>query len=96
MDRLWPRGVTKKELAIDEWMKELAPTPALRKWFGHDPEHWQEFQKRYKAELKENRAAVDEFMEGHEDKKLITLVYGAKGEAHTHALVLQKYLQGYK
>ena len=91
VDRLWPRGI--KKAAIDEWAKDLAPTTELREWFGHDPEHWPEFQKKYKAELVKN-PAVDPFLESHEDKKLITLVYGAKDTAHTHALVLQEYVEG--
>jgi uncharacterized protein YeaO (DUF488 family) len=93
VDRLWPRGLTKEKAAIDEWAKDLAPTTELREWFGHEPELWPEFQKKYKAELKKNEA-VDQFIEEHKDKKLITLVYGAKDEAHTHALVLQQYLEG--
>jgi uncharacterized protein YeaO (DUF488 family) len=70
----------------------LAPTTPLREWFGHDPELWPEFQKKYKAELKANQA-IDRFIETHQDKKLITLIYGAKDEAHTHAIVLQHFLE---
>ena len=92
VDRLWPRGLTKEEANIDEWAKLLAPTVNLRKWFGHDPELWQEFQKRYRAELKKNKA-IDQFIEQHHDKKQITLVYGAKDTKHTHALVLQHHLE---
>lgn len=92
VDRLWPRGIKKEEADVDEWNKDLAPSPQLRKWFGHDPALWTEFQKKYKAELKENDAVAD-FVEGHEDKKVITLVYGAKDEEHNHAIVLQHYLQ---
>jgi len=92
VDRLWPRGVKKEEAAIDDWQKELAPSTALRKWFGHDPERWNEFQKKYRAELKNNEA-VPSFVEAHADRKKITLVYGAKDTEHTHALVLQQYLQ---
>ncbi len=92
LDRLWPRGLEKEAAAFDEWAKDLAPTTALRKWFGHDPDLWTEFQKRYKAELKKNEA-VPAFVERHEDKKVITLVYGAKDTEHTHALVLQQYLE---
>lgn len=91
VDRIWPRGLTKEAAAIDEWQKEIAPSTALRKWFGHDPERWKEFQKRYREELKDN-TAVDEFLESCHDKKLITLVYAAKDESHTHALVLQQFL----
>jgi len=91
VDRVWPRGVKKENAAIDEWAKNLAPSTALRKWFGHDPELWTAFQKKYKAELKEN-AEAKKTAEAWKDKRLITLVFGAKDEAHTHALVLQQYL----
>lgn len=91
VDRLWPRGVSKDEAALDEWAKDIAPSPELRKWFGHDPHLWAEFQKRYRAELKKNDH-IGSFIEQHEDKKVITLVYGAKDTAHTHAIVLQQYL----
>jgi uncharacterized protein YeaO (DUF488 family) len=92
VDRIWPRGITKEAAAVDEWQKEIAPSTALRKWFGHDPERWKEFQQKYREELKHNEA-VDAFIESYKDKKLVTLVYGAKDEAHTHALVLQQYLE---
>lgn len=92
IDRLWPRGVTKEEAAINEWAKDIAPSTELRKWFGHEPDLWPEFQKRYQSELKKN-AAMQAFAETHADKKTITLVYGAKDELHTHALVLQHYLE---
>lgn len=91
VDRLWPRGISKAVAAVDEWAKEIAPTPTLRKWFSHDPERWSAFKKRYLAELKANNA-IEEFVEQHEDKPLLTLVYGAKDTEHTHALVLQEYL----
>jgi len=91
VDRIWPRGVKKEDAAIDEWAKDLAPTTALRKWFGHDPELWPEFQKKYRAELKANTEAK-KTAEAWKDKRLITLVFGAKDEAHTHAMVLQQYL----
>jgi len=92
VDRLWPRGVDKKHAAIDEWAKDLAPSSALRKWFGHDPERWVEFQKQYRAELRKNES-VDVFIENHQDEKLITLVYAAKDTEHNQALVLQDFLQ---
>lgn len=92
VDRLWPKGLTIQKAAIDEWKKELAPSPNLRKWFGHDPEFWEVFKKRYKAELRKNKA-VEDFIEGHEDQKRITLIYAAKDSEHNHALVLQEYLQ---
>lgn len=92
VDRLWPRGLEKEALILDEWAKDLAPTVRLRKWFGHDPELWPEFQKQYRAELRRNNA-VGTFISNHEDKKIITLVYGAKDSAHTHAIVLLQYLE---
>ena len=92
VDRLGPRGVSKEEAALDEWAKDLAPSAELRKWFGHDPDLWDEFQKRYRAELKKNDE-VDSFIEQHENRKVITLVYGAKDPDHNHALVLQQYLK---
>lgn len=92
VDRIWPRGITKEAAAVDEWPKEIAPSTALRKWFGHEPERWEEFQKKYKEELKHNKA-VETFIEDHRKTGPLTLVYAAKDEAHTHALVLQRYLE---
>lgn len=92
IDGLWPRGITRKKAAIDEWAKNISPSPALRKWFSHDPERWKEFQKRYLAELKKN-GAFKEFARLHNDLALITLIYAAKDTEHNHALVLQQLLQ---
>ena len=92
VDRVWPRGITKEAAAVKEWQKEIAPSTALRKWFGHDPERWKEFQKRYRDELKHNEAVI-QFIEAHQSTKVLTLVYAAKDEAHNHALVLQHYLE---
>jgi len=94
VDRLWPRGISKDEIKIDDWEKMLAPSVSLRKWFGHDPELWPEFQKKYKAELKKNKA-VDDFIEKFKDKHTLTLLYAAKDETHNHALVLKEYLEHY-
>ena len=92
VDRLWPRGIKKEAAAIDTWEKDLAPSTGLRTWFGHKPERWTQFRKLYKKELQENEQ-VAAFAEGHKKDKTITLLYGAKDEAHTHALVLQEYLE---
>ncbi len=92
VDRLWPRGIEKAEIELDEWIKELAPSVQLRKWWGHEPALWAEFQKQYKAELRNNKA-IQAFVETYEDKKVITLVYGAKDTKHNHAIVLQQYLE---
>jgi len=91
VDRLWPRGLTKEKAAIDLWMKEIAPSVALRKWFNHDPAHWKEFQKKYTKELREN-TAVQDMLDLEKQKKLITLVYGAKSEEINHASVLRNFL----
>jgi uncharacterized protein YeaO (DUF488 family) len=93
VDRIWPRGVSKKKAALDEWFKDIAPSPGLRKWFGHDPERFAEFRRRYCAELKLNKAAVKhmrDLMRGSQ----VTLLYGAHDEEHNHARVLAEYLRG--
>jgi uncharacterized protein YeaO (DUF488 family) len=91
VDRLWPRGVTKERARVDLWLKEVAPSTELRKWFGHDPEKWTEFQRRYGHELKQNgeaMARLKEAAKGH-----ATLLYGAKDEKHNEALVLKSLLR---
>lgn len=91
VDRLWPRGLTKEKAAVDLWLKEIAPSPELRKWFNHEPEKFPEFNKRYRAELKQNPAVEELRALGREHKK-ITLVYGAHDPEHNQAVVLQNYL----
>lgn len=90
VDRLWPRGMTKEKAAIDVWLKEVAPSTELRKWFHHESANWAEFQKRYRAELKGNEA-VEELRELVK-KGAVTLVYGAKDEERNHAVVLREVL----
>jgi uncharacterized protein YeaO (DUF488 family) len=93
VDRVWPRGLSKTDAAIDEWRKEIAPSTSLRKWFGHDPERWNEFKRRYFAELKEQSEALDELCQlAH--KKTVTLVFGAKDTKHNQAVALKEYLAG--
>ena len=87
VDRLWPRGLSKKRAAVDEWMKEIAPSTALRKWFGHDPEKWPEFQRRYKHELREHADAV-RALATLASRRRVTLVFSAHDEAHNDAVVL--------
>ncbi len=91
VDRLWPRGLSKDRAHIDLWLKEVAPSTALRKWFGHEPERWPDFRQRYLAEL-EGNPAVDQLraiaVEG-----TATLVYGAKDKAHNEAVVLADLLR---
>lgn len=92
IDRLWPRGLSKEKAQVDLWLKEIAPTTELRKWFAHDPEKWNEFKKRYTAELKRNNEATSTLKDEMKKGK-ITLLYGAKDEAHNDAVVLQTFLK---
>jgi uncharacterized protein YeaO (DUF488 family) len=92
VDRLWPRGLTKEKAKIDIWLKDVAPSTELRKWFAHDPAKWQEFQTRYIDELKKNNQALASLKEDAH-KGRITLVYGAKDEEHNEAVILQKLLK---
>jgi uncharacterized protein YeaO (DUF488 family) len=91
VDRLWPRGLTKERASIDLWLKDIAPSTELRKWFGHDPKKWKEFSKRYNEELKKNTKQI-EILENRMKKGTVTLVYGAKDEEHNEALVLKCFL----
>lgn len=95
VDRLWPRGLTKERAAVDVWMKDLAPSSELRKWFNHDPDKWKEFQTRYRKELREKK---DEIQSVKEKAKAhtVTLLYGAHDEEHNQAVVLKKVLEGRK
>lgn len=94
VDRLWPRGLTKEKAKVDLWLKEIAPSTELRKWFGHDPGKWEEFKKRYLGELKGNDEPVSvlkEQMKKEQMKKgAVTLVYGARDEEHNEAVVIQE------
>lgn len=95
IDRLWPRGVSKQDAALDHWMKEIAPSTALRKWFDHDPERWHEFQRRYEIELREHPEQIRE-LRAIARKGTLTLVYSAHDEAHNDAVALRKRLLGRK
>jgi len=91
VDRLWPRGVSKVDAAVDQWMKEIAPSSELRKWFGHDPDRWEEFCRRYGEELHQNTELL------HQLRSLarqgpVTLVYSAHDEVHNDAIVLRDIL----
>jgi uncharacterized protein YeaO (DUF488 family) len=91
VDRLWPRGRTKAVMRLDAWLKEVAPSTELRQWFGHDPEKWTEFQRRYRQELVANPAALTLLLEAARAGPL-TLVYGARDERHNEAVVLRELL----
>ncbi|WP_411034329.1 DUF488 domain-containing protein [Shinella sp. BYT-45] len=90
VDRLWPRGLSKEKAALDAWMKEVAPTSGLRKWFDHKPERWAEFQKRYREELRGNPAV--EPLRARIDAGTVTLLYGARNREFNHAAVLADFL----
>jgi uncharacterized protein YeaO (DUF488 family) len=92
VDRVWPRGIAKDHLRIDAWLKDLAPSTELRKWFGHDPAKWDEFKKRYARELEQRSEALEELVEkaraGH-----VTLVFSAKDTQHNNAVALKEHLE---
>jgi uncharacterized protein YeaO (DUF488 family) len=92
VDRLWPRGVTKLAARVDLWLKDIAPSPALRTWFGHDPARWTEFRRRYFDELKERADAVAE-LRSLIAAQPVTFVYAAKDSEHTHALALKDFAE---
>jgi uncharacterized protein YeaO (DUF488 family) len=94
IDRLWPRGIKKAEAAIDLWLKEIAPSSALRRWFSHDPKKWPEFQQRYMQELKEKSELIT-FILGKASKQPITLLYSAKDTQYNNAQVLQAFLKAW-
>lgn len=92
VDRLWPRGVSKIKAELDLWMKDIAPSNELRKWFNHDPLRWDEFQIKYREELKEKKELLKQIKDLEKDKSTITLVYGAKDEEHNNAVVIKDIL----
>lgn len=91
VDRLWPRGLSKEKAHVDLWLKEIAPSDNLRKWFGHDPDRWPEFRTRYRAEIKQNPSALMLLKEALAKSPAI-IVYGAKDEEHNQAVVLAELL----
>jgi uncharacterized protein YeaO (DUF488 family) len=93
VDRLWPRGVTKKRAAIDQWMKDIAPSTGLRKWFSHDPARWEEFRRRYAKEVHQNAALLDQ-LRSLARHGPITLVYSAHDEKHNDAAELRELILG--
>jgi uncharacterized protein YeaO (DUF488 family) len=91
VDRLWPRGLTKEKAKVDLWLKDVAPSTELRKWFAHDPAKWTEFRSRYLDELKSNNGQVS-LLRQEAAKGTVTLVYGAKDQEHNEAVILQRLL----
>ena len=92
VERLWPRGLSKERAAVDLWLKDVAPSAALRKWFNHDPARWEEFRTRYWRELEHNREAV-QLLKKKGRSGTVTLVYAARDEEHNGALALQQFLK---
>jgi uncharacterized protein YeaO (DUF488 family) len=93
VDRLWPRGISKKDAALSLWMKEIAPSTELRKWFGHDPDRWNEFCERYASEIDRNSLLLDQ-LRSLALKGPITLIYSARDENHSDAIVLRDMILG--
>jgi uncharacterized protein YeaO (DUF488 family) len=89
VDRLWPHGLTKEKASVDLWLKDIAPSTELRKWYGHDPDKWEEFKERYLSELKGNSEQIW-LLKQEMEKGVVTLVYGAKDEEHNEAVVIQE------
>ncbi len=92
VERLWPRGISKEDAAIDHWPKEIAPSTELRKWFGHDPDRWEEFRKRYWAELDQKGDLLDDLRQKLKEGP-VTFVFAAKDEEHNSAVALKEYLE---
>ena len=94
VDRLWPRGLTKERATVDQWMKEIAPSDTLRKWFGHEPEKWPEFEKGYRAELAKKKDLLKEIRDLEAEHSMVTLLYGRNDEKQNQAVVLADVLKG--
>ncbi|HJQ62251.1 MAG TPA: DUF488 family protein [Burkholderiales bacterium] len=92
VDRLWPRGLSKEQLAVDFWLKEAAPSDALRRWYGHQPSRWKSFAEKYRAEL-EQRADLLRLLDELRRRGRVTLLYGARDTARNNAVVLQDVLE---
>ncbi len=92
VDRVWPRGLTKKQAQVDDWLKEIAPSARLRKWFGHDPARWTEFKKRYAKELNDQREQIEKLAQVTR-KRTVTLLFGAKDLEHNNAMALKEHIE---
>ena len=92
VDRLWPRGITKEKARVDLWLKDIAPSTDLRKWFGHDPAKWKEFQKRYEQELMQYEPVLENLRRIIKEQNKVTLVFAGADEIHNNAVVLKALL----
>jgi uncharacterized protein YeaO (DUF488 family) len=95
VDRLWPRGLTKKKAAIDLWLKEIAPSIQLRKWFGHDPKKWRRFRRCYRTELKQHSVQL-QLIKSKAKEGVVTLIYGARDQEYNEAVVLKEFLAAWQ
>lgn len=93
IDRLWPRGLTKEKANINRWLKEIAPSNELRKWFQHDPLKWEEFKRRYQRELKDKQELLHKIKELEKEKHVVTLVFSAKATEFSNAVALREFLK---
>ena len=94
VDRLWPRGVSRQRAHLDLWLKEIGPSDALRKWFGHEPERWPEFERRYRKELRAKPELVREIRQLQKEHGKVTLLFSARDEERNQAVALRTFLQG--
>ena len=92
IDGLWPRGISKEASGVDLWLRDIAPSPGLRKWFSHDPEKWLTFRERYQLELKDKEDLIGKIHQLKKEKHVITLLYAAKNEMNNNAVVLKDLL----
>jgi len=93
VDRLWPPGMSKEKAKVDLWLKDIAPTDDLRKWFSHDPEKWNSFKSKYKKELESNMGLLHKIKQIEKEKRIVTLLYAAKDEKHNDAVALSAFLE---
>lgn len=93
VDRLWPRGLSEKKAKVDLWLKEVAPSNELRKWFSHDPKKWEEFKKKYAKELSAKQPLLKEIREIKKEKRTVTLLYSARDVEHNNAIALKAFIE---
>lgn len=92
VDRLWPRGIKKENAMIDEWLKDIAPSDELRKWFSHEPSKWEEFKRRYREELKDKKGLIER-LRSEARRGRVTLLFAAKDREHNNAVVLKEVIE---
>jgi uncharacterized protein YeaO (DUF488 family) len=93
VDRLWPRGLSKDKAKVDIWLRDIAPSDELRKWFAHDPKKWIEFENKYRSELKDKKELIDKIKQSEKEKGVVTLVFSAKDEKRNNAIALINILK---